>query len=420
MNGSSIPSLLTDLTGLGQRLYPVGCAFFLLTTSLSAQEQHEFATNYSGSWPPKDNPKFTADLRERILAHSNPVSMEPYSLQLKTDYWEKLEEKHQPKQEPKLTYEMVPIQGGTFRMGASEGDEEALPDERPGHYVKVDPFWMGKFEITWDLFEPFMISGVRRDNKGQRLQFSLDNTTMPDVVSAPTSPYTEMSFGMGRGGFPAVCMTHHAAQKFCQWLSAKTGHFYRLPTEAEWEYACRAGTVGPFSCPTDELEDYAVIDPKFVRTGYEKIGTKKPNPWGLYDMHGNVMEWCADQYDAVAYRLRPEGSVRHPLNNPFVAPNRLYPRVARGGSWYDPAKDCRSSSRFFSEPGWQAQDPQLPKSAWYLTDAQWLGFRIVRPLQIPDAAEMDFYWNSAAPDRIADDENPDFNEFGPNGRELEE
>jgi formylglycine-generating enzyme required for sulfatase activity len=197
-----------------------------------------------------------------------------------------------------------------------------------------------------------------------------------------------MSFGMGTDGYPAICMTQHAANKFCQWLSAQTGHYYRLPTEAEWEYACRAGTTGPFHCPEDQLAEYAVMDPEQVRVGYEKVGTKKPNPWGLYDMHGNVMEWCIDQYIADAYSKRSEVTA-----NPLEIPTTLYPRSARGGSWYDPPEYLRAAARAPSDEAWKVQDPQLPKSIWYHTDAHWLGFRVVRPLETPEAETMDKLWN---------------------------
>jgi len=195
---------------------------------------------------------------------------------------------------------------------------------------------------------------------------------------------------MGKGKHPAINMTHHAANKFCQWLSAQTGHFYRLPTEAEWEYACRAGTTTAYSFGDDpgKLNEYVVYWKEDGIEKYEKVGTKKPNPWGLYDMHGNVLEWCLDQYFADAY-----------LGERATIPAyRLYPRVSRGGSWYDDPENCRSASRFHSDKDWKAQDPELPKSRWYHTDALWQGFRIVRPLEQPSPREMYEAWNCGIAD----------------------
>ena len=128
-----------------------------------------------------------------------------------------------------------------------------------------------------------------------------------DAVSRPTAPYVEMSFGLGNNGFPAISMTQHAANKYAEWLSAKTGEFYRLPTEAEWEYACRAGRRP--AIPAAQLGDYAwfvdeLADSEFSGGTYHKVGTKKPNAWGLYDMLGNVMEWTLDQYAPYTPRRR--------------------------------------------------------------------------------------------------------------------
>jgi formylglycine-generating enzyme required for sulfatase activity len=213
---------------------------------------------------------------------------------------------------------------------------------------------------------------------------------MVDAISRPTPPYVEMSFGMGLNGYPAISMTQHAANKFAQWLSTKTGHFYRLPTEAEWEYACRAGSSTAYSFGDDPalLGEYAWFD---ANSGgkYQKVGTKKPNAWGLHDMHGNVVEWTLDQYDESFYGAGGELAV-----NPWNKATQPYPHVARGGGWADSASRLRCGARQASDPEWKFQDPQLPKSIWYHTDAQWLGFRLVRPLKVPSAKQMFEYWNS--------------------------
>ncbi|MEZ5299597.1 MAG: c-type cytochrome domain-containing protein [Verrucomicrobiales bacterium] len=130
-------------------------------------------------------------------------------------------------------YTMVPIKGGEFTLGSPASEADRSEDEGPQVQVKIKPFWMGKYEVTWNEYEPFMITPIAR-NKDGSVQTILPTYGLPDLVSSPTTPYTEMSFGMGQDGYPAISMTQHAANKYCQWLSAQTGHFYRLPTEAEW------------------------------------------------------------------------------------------------------------------------------------------------------------------------------------------
>jgi formylglycine-generating enzyme required for sulfatase activity len=209
-----------------------------------------------------------------------------------------------------------------------------------------------------------------------------------DGVSRPTRPYVEMSFGMGIDGYPAISMTQHAANKYSEWLTAKTGEFYRLPTEAEWEYACRAGTNTAYYFGDDasKLGDYAWYSAN-SQGKYAKVQTKKPNAWGLYDMLGNVMEWTLDQY--APYQAGAGVSV-----NPWVKATKPYPNAVRGGGWNDGADMLRCTARVPSDPSWKQQDPQLPKSIWYMTDAQWLGFRLVRPAKLPGLPEIYQYWNS--------------------------
>ncbi|MBA3480306.1 MAG: SUMF1/EgtB/PvdO family nonheme iron enzyme, partial [Pirellulales bacterium] len=288
-------------------------------------------------------------------------------------------------------YHMVALQGGEFLMGSPSTEARRQENEGPQTNVKVSPFWIGKYEVTWDEYEPYMINQIDRLKNGARKDFDPLQHGVVDAVSQPTAPYVEMSFGMGQQGYPAISMTEHAANKYCQWLSAQTGHFYRLPTEAEWEYACRAGTNTAYSFGDDpaKLGDYAWYYDNSDEK-YQQVGKKRPNPWGLYDMHGNVMEWTADQFVPDYFtRLGP-----HP-DNPFVRPQTIYPRTVRGGGWDDDPEQLRSAFRRGSEATWKLQDPQLPKSIWYFTDAQWLGFRIVRPKDVPSVEEMYFYWNSA-------------------------
>jgi formylglycine-generating enzyme required for sulfatase activity len=279
-----------------------------------------------------------------------------------------------------VSFEMMPIKGGEFTMGTPETETGHTKDESPQRKVKLDPFWMGKYEVTWDEYRLFMFANMAKED--------VNKDEVVDAISRPTRPYVEMSFGMGLNGYPAISMTQHAANKYAEWLSAKTGQFYRLPTEAEWEYACRAGTTTAYSFGDDPsmLGDYAWYS-KNSDGKYGKVGAKKPNPWGLYDMHGNVMEWTLDQYD-------PKGYAGLGSNNPWNIATQPYPHAVRGGSWMDGAAQARCGARTPSDPSWKQQDPQLPKSIWYHTDAQGLGFRLVRPLKVPPADQMFKYWNN--------------------------
>ena len=209
-----------------------------------------------------------------------------------------------------------------------------------------------------------------------------------DGVSGATTPYVEMSFGMGIDNYPAICMTQLAAVKFCEWLSAMTGRFYRLPTEAEWEYACRAGTETAFSFGDDssQLEEYAWYAEN-SNDKYQEVGSKKPNPWGLYDMHGNVAEWTLDHYIPTVYGQRISG-----VSNPLPEGQKVYPKTVRGGSWMDSPNRLRSAARRPSTKKWKKRDPQIPKSKWWHTDAPFVGFRVVRPLKTPSEEEQKKYW----------------------------
>ncbi|MCG8651925.1 MAG: formylglycine-generating enzyme family protein [Pirellulales bacterium] len=280
-----------------------------------------------------------------------------------------------------LTIAMVPIPGGSFQMGSPESEADRKDDEGPQREIKISPFWMGKYEVTWDQYDAWGegIDQLRR--KALRVKAG-PRDILVDGVSKPTEPYTDMSFGMGTGDYPAICMTQHAARTFCKWLTAKTGRYYRLPTEAEWEYACRAGTTTAYSFGEDpaELEEYGWFFDN-SDDAYQEVGQLKPNPWGLHDMHGNVAEWVLDQYWEDLYEQKTDQV------DPLAIPLKLYPRVVRGGGWNDDPDMLRSAARRGSDPQWKKQDPQDPRSIWYHTDARAVGFRVVRPLVNPAADE---------------------------------
>jgi len=299
--------------------------------------------------------------------------------------------------------ELIPIPAGSYEIGSPETEANHKPDEFPQRKITREPFWMAKLVTTWDLYVPYMANGKARNkdgtlNRDSNLTSSeapemKDGETLVDTITQPTPPYVPMHFSMGDGyskDFPAVGVTYHAANKFCEWLSAQSGHFYRLPTEAEWEYACRAGTTTAYSFGDDAalLPEYAWFADN-SEFQYQKVGTKKANPWGLHDMHGNVAELTLDQYVANTYEKIEDGAI-----NPRFLPITRYPTVIRGGNWDADADALRSASRAQTSAALKVQDPQIPKSIWYFTDAPWLGFRVVRPLKTPSIKEMHKAWNS--------------------------
>ena len=329
----------------------------------------------SGAVWPKENSELTKKLHSKITS-STQVKLES---EMK-DYSTKIPESG-------AEYHMIAVQGGVFKMGSNEKERGRQKSEGPLREVKISPFWIGKHEVTWNEYEKFMIDGGRRNKDGTK-QFPSPDDSDVDLISRPTKPYVEMTFGMGKDDYPAISMTQHAALQYCKWLSAQTGHFYRLPTEAEWEYACRAGTETMYSFGNKEndLHKYGwFIDNSNFK--YQKVGKKLPNPWGIHDMHGNVAEWTMDILSQKGYD--PKQTL-----DPWARGNDLYPRAVRGGSWNDFPDALRSAARLGSSKSWKVQDPQLPKSIWYHTDTQWLGFRIVRPLKIPSVEDMDLIWET--------------------------
>ena len=292
----------------------------------------------------------------------------------------------------KASYAMMPIPGGDFVMGSSAGSRNAQPDEMPAHVVRLEPFWMGRCEVTWNEYSAFVYDDIERRQAAQPSRDGRLDSRLEDAITHPSLPYVDMDFGMGKNGYPAIAMTQHAANKYCQWLSAKTGHCYRLPTEAEWEYAARAGSSNIWFFGDDEakLGNYAWFEEN-SDFKYQKVGRKLPNAWGLQDVLGNVSEWVLDQHDDGYYRRGAElGKVVAPWNKAV----KQYPHSVRGGSWRDALRDVRCAVRGRSTPEWKVADPQLPKSRFWLRNCDFVGFRIVRPVAIPSTEEMHRCWNS--------------------------
>jgi formylglycine-generating enzyme required for sulfatase activity len=279
-----------------------------------------------------------------------------------------------------VTFEMIAIPGGEFTMGSPDTEPGRKDDEGPRHEVKIRPFWMGKCEVAWDEFDLWWKSEEMADPNKPEAKVDSDATTRP------TPPYVDETYGHERDKHPALCMTHHSVMMYCAWLSKKTGNTYRLPTEAEWEYACRAGSTTAYSFGDDPklLADYAWYkanspDDRHAKGTTHEVGGKMPNAFGLHDMHGNVMEWCLDHYKKDAYTILAKDKLS--LWPVFLPTEKRFSHVARGGHWADDAAKLRSSARVASEESWMKDDPNVPRSIWWLTKFDVIGLRVVRPVE---------------------------------------
>jgi formylglycine-generating enzyme required for sulfatase activity len=200
--------------------------------------------------------------------------------------------------------------------------------------ARVKTLWIGKTEVTWDEFD---IWAFRLDLSDK------EKAAGVDAESRPSQPYGAPDRGFGHQGYPALAMTHEATEEYCKWLSQKTGHKYRLPSEAEWEMACHAERA------TSLAESAWFKDNSEEKT--HPVATKQPNAFGIYDMAGNVAEWCK----------AADGS-----------------HVVRGGSFVDSIDEVGCAARKSKRAAWKASDPQDPKSRWWLSDGPFVGFRVVR------------------------------------------
>lgn len=207
--------------------------------------------------------------------------------------------------------------------------------------VPVRSFWIARTELTWEAYDPFVYglseSGKVADPKGA------------DAIARPSKPYIPPDLGWGHQGYPVINVTHHAATEYCKWLSAVTGRKFRLPNEAEWEYACRAGAATPWK-PAGAVLDAVAWYAANSGNQTHPVAKKKPNAWGLFDVLGNVGEWANDL-----------------SGKPVLC----------GGSYWESANAVNSSARAYQTPDWNATDPQVPKSKWWLSDGSFAGFRVV-------------------------------------------
>ena len=295
---------------------------------------------------------------------------------------------------------MVAVPGGTFTMGSPENEPFRRSDESPRRQVTVSPFFMGETEVTWDQFWAFYGETMSEGRIPPEVVYMNNSREDVDAVSGPTPPFGYPDQGWGMGDRPVITLTHYSAETFCKWLSKKTGKKYRLPTEAEWEYAARGGTDTPyffggspkkytdrglwrgiFGADTSVISSYVIYaENSRSRTG--EPSDVKANPFGLKNMLGNVMEYCSDWYAEDAYSRLQDGAV-----DP-QGPESGTEHVVRGGFYNDDAADLRCAARGHTEhDAWLKTDPQNPKSIWWYSDIKGIGFRVV--CEVPDGVRAE-------------------------------
>lgn len=285
-----------------------------------------------------------------------------------------------------VSFKMIAIPGGQFKMGSPADEAYRGRDEGPVRDVEVGDFWMAEIEVSWTEYLAFFAA---TGSQGRKEAVEVDETT--DGVSGATPPWGAPDQGWGKGKRPAITMSHLAAETYCRWLTQETGRKYRLPTEAEWEYAARGGTSTPYffeGSPKDYEADgflkklfgsnTEVIDKYAISHLNSPSKTQKPemveaNSFGLKNMLGNVAEFCLDYYDPKVYGKYPKGLVKNPRG-----PRNGMEHVVRGGSFKNSPKDLRSARRDFTKTeAWLVTDPQIPKSIWWYSDTKSVGFRVV-------------------------------------------
>ena len=305
-----------------------------------------------------------------------------------------------------VAFNMIAVPGGEFSMGSPESEPCRRPDEGPVRRVTVRPFWMEEIEVNWREYLAFYAATSTGAKTAGEIQAGGEGSSPgdpdypafartrgdPDAITGPTPPYGAPDQGWGKGLRPAITMTYHAAEMYCLWLSKVTGKKYRLPTEEEWEYACRAGTSTPYPFAGDPKKLTSAswrnrlfgVDDSIVRANAWFRGNsgwksqlpyaKGPNAFGLYNMLGNVKEFCLDWYAPDAYQRGAGGVVENPPGPSFGAEH-----VVRGGSYASDPADLRSAARDRTyTDAWLVTDPQSPKSIWWYSDSKDVGFRVVR------------------------------------------
>ncbi|HEV8604213.1 MAG TPA: SUMF1/EgtB/PvdO family nonheme iron enzyme [Tepidisphaeraceae bacterium] len=237
-----------------------------------------------------------------------------------------------------VKFDMVKIPAGKFMYSP---DSKTPPKE-----TEIKSFWIGKSECLWDHYDVYE---SRLDlTEDQKIEMK---KTGVDAKTRPSKPYLAPDRGYGHTGFPVISVSYKSATMYCVWLSEKTGKKYRLPTEAEWEYACRAGAKDPVQLAKNQVLDMAWTKEN-ADDKTQPAMTKKPNAWGLYDMLGNAGEWCSQL----------QGDLP----------------VLKGATFLEPATKINPGWRAPFDKAWQETDPNIPKATWWLSDGTFTGFRIAR------------------------------------------
>jgi formylglycine-generating enzyme required for sulfatase activity/nitrate/TMAO reductase-like tetraheme cytochrome c subunit len=289
-----------------------------------------------------------------------------------------------------VSFAMKAIPGGSFTIGSPAKEPFRQDNEGPQKKVTVSRFFMGETEVTWDEYWAFYAETMSEGRTPPESVYANNSDPNVDAISGPTAPFGNPERSWGGGSRPAITMTWYSARTYCQWLSKKTGKTYRLPTEAEWEYAVRGGTDTPyffegdpkkyssrglwrsiFGSDTTTINSYAVYELNSNNRTQEPSRVK-PNPFGLRNMLGNVWEYTQDWYADDAYANISDGAI-----DP-KGPSSGEEHVVRGGAYFDDAGDIRSAVRAPTQhDAWLKTDPQQPKSIWWYSDMVAIGFRIV-------------------------------------------
>lgn len=269
--------------------------------------------------------------------------------------------------------EKIPGSEETIKMIQIPGGQYDLNIGGKTYQIELSPYWIATKEVTHDVFSLF-----DQDE-------SISRNVVVDAVTRPSPQYEDLTWGMGRqGGYPANSMSLYAAVMFSKWMYEQTGHFYRPPTEAEWQAACVAGK------DDDENPNKIAVFENNSDDKYRKVGSRSADALGLYDMLGNLAEWTVDTYEEDYQALISASDKKDPH---LVPKSRKTSVVLKGGHYQSTQDELSCDARIISERWWNKRDPQIPKSRWWYTDAPFAGIRLVRPVDQPSDEAIEAYYD---------------------------